>query len=646
MFPTLLSPLDRGRLRLKNRVIFPGHQTLLSEDGKVGDRMRAYYVERAKGGAAAIVVEGAAVHPTTIKFPSYLLAYDQSIVPSLDDLADALHEHDCRVFVQLAHSGSRMATQDSRRPLWAPSDVKSAIANETPHAMTRQEIDELLDGYSLAATNVARSRADGVEIHAAHEYLLGEFLSPLSNQRTDEYGGSLSNRLRLLLQVMDRVRAAVGDDKVVGIRMNGSDLIDGGLTTGDYAEIARQLAATKALDYISVSAGTSAHNHLIVPPMDVPQGVYVGYADAIRQAVDLPVFAVGRIKRPEHAEQILAEGKADVVAVARALIADPSWVAKAADAPERIRPCIGCNQGCFGNLYLIRPITCTVNPAVGLEEQLGRNTEIAADIARRVAVIGGGPAGMEAAIAAAERGHHVTLFERDCALGGQARLAGATPAREEMLEIIAHQAREVERLHIDVRLDTRASAQSLGNDFDAVVVATGSVPRDPPFPHEGGVPVLAPVEVLRSLDQWRRAQVVIVDEVGHFPAYLPAEALVDLGAQVVVVTPRLYAGAALDQGSLATMHQRLGSKGVTFTPHTAPVRTQPDGLVLRDVFSGKTWTEPAQLVVAAYAGMAEDQVAADLAETSEFDVVSAGDCVAPRTILEAIREGRLAGRAL
>src|SRR4051794_28855291 len=176
MFPTLLSPLDRGRLHLKNRIIFPGHQTLLSRDGKVGDRLLAYYLERAKGGVGAVVVEGAAVHPTTIKFPSYLLAYENDVVPSLDSLAAALHEHDCRVFVQLAHSGSRMSTQDSRLPLWAPSAVKSAIASETPHAMTRSEIADLLDCYAIAARNVARSAADGVEIHAAHEYLLGEFL--------------------------------------------------------------------------------------------------------------------------------------------------------------------------------------------------------------------------------------------------------------------------------------------------------------------------------------------------------------------------------------------------------------------------------------------------------------------------------------
>ena len=228
-YPHLLSPLDRGRLHLKNRVVFPGHQTLLSEHGIVGERMLGYYVERAKGGAAAVIVEGAAVHRTTVKFTDYLLAYDPRIIPSLDRLADRLHEYDCRAILQLAHSGSRMSTFDSRRELWAPSAVQAAISPEVPHEMTLDEIGELLEGYRISAANAARSRIDGIEVHAAHEYLLGEFLSPHNNRRTDRYGGSFENRVRLLLEVIEAVREEVGDEMVVGVRMNGSDLIPDGV---------------------------------------------------------------------------------------------------------------------------------------------------------------------------------------------------------------------------------------------------------------------------------------------------------------------------------------------------------------------------------------------------------------------------------
>ena len=344
----LLSPLDHGRLQLKNRVVFPAHQTLLSEDGVVGDRMRAYYAERAKGGVAAVMVEGGAVHDTTIKFPNYLHTHKPEMLPSLVALEEELSKYGCKTIVQLVHSGGRMSSHDSRLPLWAPSDVRSAISPEIPHSMTTGEIESVLEGYEASFKNIAESGVAGLEIHTAHEYLLGQFLSPLNNLRTDHYGGNLENRMRLLTEVILLARKTVSDDTVVGLRMNGTDLVEGSLDTDDYIEVARNIEALAAVDYISISAGTSRHNHLIVPPMDTPEGLYVDPAAAIKAAISLPIIAVGRLKRPELAEEVIASGKADAIAEARALIADPAWVAKLEEGtPERIRPCIGCNQGCF-----------------------------------------------------------------------------------------------------------------------------------------------------------------------------------------------------------------------------------------------------------------------------------------------------------
>lgn len=644
--PTLLgSPLVRGRLELKNRTVFPGHQTVMSRDGVVGDRMYRYYLERAKGGVGAVVVEGVAVHPTAPKFPEYLLAYDEAIVPSLDRLADGLHEHGCKAWVQLAHSGSRMGSLDTQHALWAPSDVRSAISPEVPHAMTEAEIEELLDGYAATAAVVARSRVDGVEVHSAHEYLPAQFLSPVNNRRTDRWGGSFDNRIRFLLEAIRRVRAGFGEERVVGVRLNGSDLREDGLTSDDYVEVARRVEATGLVDYISVTAGTSAHNEMIVPPMDVEHRVFVDLAAAIKKVVSTPVIAVGRITHAASAERVLADGSADAVAVARAQIADPQWVTKSLTAPETVRPCIGCNQGCFGNLYTNRALTCTVNPAVGHEAELGEGTERPAADPRRVAVVGGGPAGMEAALTAARRGHEVVLFESAGRLGGQVVAASAVEARRELAGIVEFQAAELDRLGVEVRLGTEATADLLGDEgFGTVVVATGSVARAPSIPHDG-TPVLTPEEAVAADGDWTGRSVVVVDEVGHFPAYLPAEVLADRGARVVVATPRLSAGANLDSSTVVRMHRRLARKGVEFLPHVAALEVTASGVAFRDTLTDAELERPADAVVLAAGNRVRDRLTAELAGRG-VQVVAAGDCVAPRTITEAVREGQRAGREL
>ncbi len=347
------------------------------------------------------------------------------------------------------------------------------------------------------------------------------------------------------------------------------------------------LAATGSIDYINVSVGTSADNNRIVPTMEWDQGLNVGYAEAIKAAVDLPVIAVGRIKHPEHAEQVLADGRADVIAVARALIADPEWVNKAAVAPERIRPCIGCNQGCFGFLYGNHPISCTVNPAVGLERTLGLGTA-GRRSARRVVVVGGGPAGLEAAVAAAEFGHDVVLLERSDRLGGQIPSAASIPTRRELGEIVEFQIRELDRLGVDVRTGVTATPRLIDElDPDDVVAATGSRPSAAPIETDGSLRVLAPIEAMDlAEDRLPEAHVVVVDGVGHFPAYAPAERLIDAGRRVSVVSASMTPVANLDQSSQLTTLRRLATKGVVFRTSTKVVCIAGGALRAVDVFSG------------------------------------------------------------
>lgn len=649
MFPTLLSPLDHGRLQLPNRVVFPGHQTLYSRDGAISDRLREYYLERARGGVGAVVVEGGAIHPTTLKFPDYLRLYDEDVVGSVAHLARGLHELGTRVFVQLAHSGSRMGSMDSREPLWAPSDVRSGNAVEVPHAMDRRDMEELLDGYRTSAALMARAGVDGVEVHAAHEYLLGEFLSPHNNRRDDEYGGSRTNRVRFPLEVVQTVREAVGDDLVVGVRLNGSDRSDAGNDVDDYVEFARLIDASGAVDYLSISAGTSTDNSDIVPPMDVPEGINVPEAAAIHDVVSAAVFAVGRIKRPAHAEQVLATGKADAIAMARALIADPQFVHKAAaQQPERIRPCVGANSGCYGRLTQVRPISCVVNPAVGLERDLGEETVHPAKSSRRVVVVGGGPAGLEAARMAATRGHDVVVLEAADELGGQLRLASAVDSRRELWELVEFQRRELERLEVEVRLTTTVDAAMLGRmPASAVVLATGSrarsitLERDPVAP-----PVVGVADAIdRARSEASGEQVVVIDDVGHMQAYVPAELFADAGAEVRIVTPAAGIGRALDETTLARLSRRLASKGVAITAGAETMHLGVEGLLVRISRTGDQMLLPASLVVAALPNRVHAPVALGSLPSS-LEVHQVGDVVAPRTALEAVRDGHRVGRHL
>ena len=367
-FQYLFTPLQIGNVTVENRIVVMPHTTLLSTDHLIGDRHVAYYEERAKGGAGLIVVETLIVHPTSQPLMNEAFAYDEREVPRYRQLTAAVHAHGTKIFAQIAHGGRQLIDGSiSGLPLWGVSPVALSVASEVPHEMDEEEIAELIEAYARCATYVRDGGFDGVELHASHGYLIQQFFSPLSNTRTDRWGGALDNRMRFAFEVMSAVRRAVGKDFVLGMRLSADEFVPGGLTTDDTQEIARHLVATGQLDYLSVSAGMGQTPFLITCDMNFPPASQAYLAGLIREVSgDVPVFASQRVNDPILAEQILAEGQADMVGMTRALLCDPELPRKArAGLLDDIRACIACNQNCIGRIMQSKSIGCIQNAAVG-----------------------------------------------------------------------------------------------------------------------------------------------------------------------------------------------------------------------------------------------------------------------------------------
>ncbi|MDP2701566.1 MAG: FAD-dependent oxidoreductase [Candidatus Rokubacteria bacterium] len=646
-FPHLFSPLRIGPVTVPNRILLPAHGTMFADDNVPGERLAAYLAERARGGVGVIVTEITAVHPTSRPLDNLILGYDPKVIPGFRRVAERIHEHGAKVFGQVWHCGRQSDGFFSGLPLWAPSAIPCPVSREMPHAMTRDEIAEVVAGYLTVARHMKAAGYDGIELHGGHGYLIQQFLSPWSNRREDEYGGSLDNRLRFALEVVSAVRREVGPGLAVGMRISGDELTPGGLTLRDMQEIVRRLEATGALDYFSVSVGNYTVHDVMIGDMTVPPGALVPLAAGIKEAVRLPVATVMRIKDPVQAEQILADGHADLVAMCRALIADPELPLKAREGRlEEIRICTSCNQECRTH-FRGRGISCIQNPVVGRERELGAGTLRRAERPRSVLVVGGGPAGMECARIAVLRGHRVVLCERRVALGGQVRIATRVPTRTELGEVIRFLETQVRKLGVEVRLETEVTPALVEREApDVVVLATGSEPRPAPAPANGAPLQLTVWEALEDPERAGR-RVVLTDEgVGFWQCWGTAEFLAERGRQVTVVTPLLAAGPEIPAESAPNLFRRLRARGARWiTSHTIrEVRERQ--VVAAHVLSGRpTVLEDVDTLIRvphqeACVGLANALSAAGVR------VHTIGDCVAPRRITEAIREGHVLGRAL
>lgn len=644
-FAHLLQPIRLGSVEIRNRVVLTGHGTGMPKDGTPDDQMIAYYEERAKGEVGLIMLGSQQVHPSSPGITGLLCNYDDRIIPSLSRLAKRVQRHGTKVFGYLSHMG--FATSARPVPLWSASAGYEERYGEVAHEITVEEIAELVEAHAAAAARCVEAGLDGIEVHCGHGLLVQQFLSPLTNHRTDAYGGSAENRARFAIEILAAVRKRIGPDVPLGIRCSGDELVPGGLEAGDMAALAPMLIAAGALDYVDVSAGTDGNlvsNMLHEPPMGLPPGPFRPVSRRIKDHVEVPVIHGTRIHTAEFAEEMLAAGDADMAGMARALIADPHLPRKArTGTPERITPCIACEQACFGRLYRGRAISCIGNPVTGRETEW---TEGPAATPRRITVIGGGPAGMEAALTAARRGHTVTLIEAAARLGGRLDLARRPVGRSEWARLIAFKTAELERAEVTVIAGQHADPSAIAATApDRVILATGAKAR--PYGLDGGAGMILSLD--EAVIDWDEQggklghRVLIHDEMNRAPALAVALSLAKSGHEVTLSTPAFHAGQNLEIQNLTYFQRECLLAEVRFLPTVQPVRVEAGEVVFTNLM---TRTETVRLavdsIVAALPGLPCNALTTDLVAMGlAFDVI--GDAYAPRDTEAAILEGHEAG---
>ena len=666
MFPKLFSPIKLGPLEIRNRVAMPAFGLLYGDKRRCSQRMVDFYEARAKGGCGLLIVGGIGIDLLGSGWAMPTLEADEYI-PGFARLAEACHRHGAKVFVQLFHSGRYQHSMlINGQKAVAPSAVASRYTKEVPRELRREEILEIEEKYAAAAERAKKAGLDGVEIIASAGYLISQFLSPLTNLRNDDYGGGFENRVRFGREVIEKVRARVGKDFAVTVRVAGNDFMPGSNRNPEAIQ-ACQVFVRAGADAINVTGGW---HETQVPqlPMMVPRGAFVYLAAGIRRAVSVPVLASNRIVAPAQAEEILADGLADMLCVGRAQIADPEWANKAREGrPAEIRPCVGCMQGCMDRIFSGKPLSCLCNPQAGYEAE--RKLEPTA-APKRIVVVGAGPGGLEAACTAARRGHQVTVLEKTKTIGGQLPLVAAPPGREEFGSLLKYYQAEVKRLKIAVKFGKAATAAMVKRmKPDAVIVATGSEAMVPAIPGVDRPEVITAWSALSGrADLGRRVAIIGGGAVGVETAIfiaakgtLPAEVLkfLFLNEAEDVDTLRRLASQGSHEVTIVEMLPRLGqdlgqtSRWVLMKElKTLGVKTLTEAKVM-EIQEGEVIYQSGDLrkslacdsVVLALGSRSVDGLALEL-EQGGLPVGKVGDTISPRKVMDAVHEGFLAAREL
>ncbi len=640
LFPHLFSPIDLGPLRLRNRIVSSGHDTMLADDGLIGSELVAYHERRAAGGAGLIVLQVSGVHETARYTSHVLMATDPDAAKGYKAVADAVHSHGCGIVAQLFHPGREvMDGEEGMAPqAVAPSDWPQERFHVVPQTLSTQVIEEIVEGYGHSAELICQAGIDGVEVVASHGYLPIQFINPAVNTRTDKYGGSPENRVRFLLESISSARRGAGDDKVVGLRISGDELTSNGMVDTDVLEVIKAVEDQGMVDYISVTGGDSSTlqgaQH-IVPSMQYDP-VYLGrLSEQVKKFTDSPVMVAGRINQPHEAEKAIADGRTDLCIMTRAMICDPEIASKAErDAVDEIRACIGCNQACIGHFQQGVGISCIQYPESGRELTfLPRPTVRETS---RLLVVGGGPAGLKAAAVAAEAGAKVTLVERERALGGQVLLAEKLPHRAEFGGAATNLTAEAKRAGVDIRTGTEFTSAHLDElRPDRVILATGSTDRDPDFEIVDSPLVVTARQYLTDVPDLPQGGVLIADWRGDW-AGLGVAIMLSRKRPVTLATAANYAGAGIQQYTRTALMPELIRSKVSFINDVRLAGVDEDTVYLQSTLCDEViQVEDIASTIVNYAPRA---VIPEL-DLGGIPGVRIGDCKAPRTVEEAVYEG-------
>ena len=671
----LLQPFQLKHLTLRNRIMSPAHEPAYAEDGKPKLRYQLYQEEKAKGGIALSMFGGSTnVAPDSPPIFGQLYAGDDDIIPWFRQLADRMHGHGTATMVQLTHLGRRTVWDDGDwLPTISASSVREHAHRSFPKEMEEADIRRVIRAYAEAARRCREGGLDGLELEA-YGHLIDQFWSPLVNQRGDRYGGSLDNRMRFSLEVLEAVRAAVGDDFIVGIRMTGGEDVAGGLTEPDGLAIASTLARTGTIDFINIIKGSIASDEAIshvIPGMGTPLGPALEFAGRFRERVNVPIFHANRIADVATARYAISEGLVDMVGMMRAHMADPHIVRKLeAGQADRIRTCVGASY-CINRLYLGLDSLCIQNPATGREETIPQVTPATTGPRRKVVVVGAGPAGLEAARVAAERGHEVVLLEAAREAGGQVQLAArATPRRADLMGIIGWLAAECRLLGVDMRYDTVADGPDIAAlEPDVVIVATGGRPRIPALA-EGADLVVSTWDIIGGSVTPSRGDVLVFDDHGAEEALSCVERLVAAGSSVEIVSPDRHIGHEVSGTAYPAYLRTFYEHGVRMTPdhRLVAVRLTADRRLeaeLSNDYTGGAARRIVDQVVAEHGSLPNAEVYLALRdgsinggeldldafvggrpqalvanESGRYQLFRIGDAVASRNIHAAIYDGR------